>query len=92
MERGLYYVNDATSVKHFVPSIYKYPAIFRKMHWSEKIATKDQPKYVKFGGAVVQVDEVDFQLGAMNHKTIGLLAINLTEPATLAEYTAYINR
>ena len=72
--------------KLFVPTyVDQYPHLFRLMHWSEERKPEDMPKYVKYiaTGAISKLttEMIDY----------GVIVMEDYLPATLSEYTEYIN-
>ena len=92
-------LTDDNYVDEYESFFITYPHLFRKLEWWEKRDIKDMPEYVKctqtpdqlhFPNEVYKVKWIGYSWGESEKGTI-VTGTNCYIPATLEEYTNYIN-
>jgi len=94
-----YIINQSDNLEgaSFFKKIDLYPHLFRRLNWWEKREASEMPEYVNLGGDILPVyystnkDGSLFLHGENISFSVGNIYYQIT-PATLEEYTNYINK
>ena len=105
IENGIHFTRQERAKSIHKDEIIKYPKIFRPIQWWEKREAADMPEYVKYAktGEVKEVSYFDFETtsswfmylnGEPHPYCPGGSALEGTHwlPATLSDYTLYLNQ